>query len=666
MGPSQSSSHTHIPPSRVTRIWKIPFNNKAKNVKIDLKQETFRENMSKLQTTWVILRQEEIAKSGQNKSGDGDTWGEFRIYVDGLRIVTIKSESHHTEHMVKTPVPLPDGTRAEIIIEKNTSWIDIAWKFRYRLVINGEEQLELNDIKNTLIDPLFFTASVTSFQMAHDVDGDDTGFEITTIKTGDSRRFSIVRKYADFQLLYECWRWFWYYHNHFSLETIPKVPILPNNSLSKIHLDQDDLRTYQHNLDNFLKSLLRLPQASANPDVLAFLGLTSPLDDIPLSKTDNGAENNSHATPKSVGTEVDLTLDDFESILRSLGQEALERMADGPSTVSQEQVGQLVSESSLETILKGVFTINDVNSLIRGFSRCRQGKKQIAQEEFQAWCDSQLPSIPDLLQARVKQLTLKVEPKRPFPPSLDAESKVITPSSLRFLTVAFTECYSAPTWNRLYASFADGLSFQTLCKALEGYEGPTLIITQDSFGARFGALATGKWREETNFFSSISGAVFSLEPTFYVYRRKMLTSKPKSKNVQYMNSRSRTLPLGLGLGGELHSRNASESAPHPRIWIDSEFDTCFATSGRNDDVFEPGPLLGDDLTRETFLISHLEAWGLGGEDAMQARTVWRGQKDRMIQKQRQVDKSQFANNGFDREYLLKDTFSGHSRETNNN
>ena len=83
-------------------------------------------------------------------------------------------------------------------------------------------------------------------------------------------------------------------------------------------------------------------------------------------------------------------------------------------------------------------------------------------------------------------------------------------------------------------------------------------------------------------------------------------------------------------------------------------------------MYEAGPLLGDDLTRETFLVSQIEVWGLGGADSLKARDAWRAQKDKMLLKQRQVDKSQFANNTFDREFLLKGTFSGGNRETNDN
>lgn len=58
----------------------------------------------------------------------------------------------------------------------------------------------------------------------------------------------------------------------------------------------------------------------------------------------------------------------------------------------------------------------------------------------------------------------------------------------------------------------------------------------------------------------------------------------------------------------------------------------------------------------------MEVWGCGGEvclqHALQAQAKDRGDRDALIQKARQVDKAQFANNSFDQEFLLGKTF-GH-------
>ena len=57
----------------------------------------------------------------------------------------------------------------------------------------------------------------------------------------------------------------------------------------------------------------------------------------------------------------------------------------------------------------------------------------------------------------------------------------------------------------------------------------------------------------------------------------------------------------------------------------------------------------------------MEVWGCGGEvcleQALQAQAKDRGDRNALIQKARQVDKAQFANNSFDQEFLLGKTFA---------
>lgn len=66
-----------------------------------------------------------------------------------------------------------------------------------------------------------------------------------------------------------------------------------------------------------------------------------------------------------------------------------------------------------------------------------------------------------------------------------------------------------------------------------------------------------------------------------------------------------------------------------------------------------------------FEIAHLEIWGSGGlarvETGLKAQKEQRQVMAENIDKARKVDKAQFFNNGFDREFLLQNTFS-HQRE----
>ena len=95
----------------------------------------------------------------------------------------------------------------------------------------------------------------------------------------------------------------------------------------------------------------------------------------------------------------------------------------------------------------------------------------------------------------------------------------------------------------------------------------------------------------------------------------------------------------------------------PRLFLDQDFDSCRA--GAYDSAFEPGALLGGvDPSDDSFKIDAIEVWGMGGEDAQRMQAKARSDHERMIMNQRKVDKKAFADNSFDREFLLKSTF-GH-------
>jgi hypothetical protein len=93
-------------------------------------------------------------------------------------------------------------------------------------------------------------------------------------------------------------------------------------------------------------------------------------------------------------------------------------------------------------------------------------------------------------------------------------------------------------------------------------------------------------------------------PEFHLFSR---LHNPK-ENEQYLNSTSKTLPLGLGFGGFLHSvgRNSQYSTTRPRLWIDADFSKCFTSS--YDITFANGSLLVSEVEFD-FSILQLEVWG---------------------------------------------------------
>ena len=73
----------------------------------------------------------------------------------------------------------------------------------------------------------------------------------------------------------------------------------------------------------------------------------------------------------------------------------------------------------------------------------------------------------------------------------------------------------------------------------------------------FGGFATDSWRLGPKFYGKPESFLFQLSPTVGVF-----DSTPFNSNYQYFNLKQKTMPNGLGMGGQLE---------YFGLWIDSEF-----------------------------------------------------------------------------------------------
>lgn len=138
-----------------------------------------------------------------------------------------------------------------------------------------------------------------------------------------------------------------------------------------------------------------------------------------------------------------------------------------------------------------------------------------------------------------------------------------------------------------------------------------------------------------------------ISPKLRVYRTKNVTSGA----YQWLNTKAVTLPHGLGFGGTVEGF---------RVFIPESLEGCVAN--HSCPTYETGKL----VEGETFEIHTLEIWGCGGEatvaSALRAQRLDREVVGENIRKARQVDKAQFFNNEFDREFLLSSTMSYGTKE----
>ena len=113
MGSNISAGH------RVTRIWRVPRKTFQANQSSDLSaSDRFVIGMSKLDSCWVILRQDSI--------------GECRVYVDGIHVKTFQGN----DSIISSGFfAICDGMTGEVIIKKTSSWLTSMETFEYNLVV---------------------------------------------------------------------------------------------------------------------------------------------------------------------------------------------------------------------------------------------------------------------------------------------------------------------------------------------------------------------------------------------------------------------------------------------------------------------------------------------------------------------------------------------------
>ena len=138
--------------------------------------------------------------------------------------------------------------------------------------------------------------------------------------------------------------------------------------------------------------------------------------------------------------------------------------------------------------------------------------------------------------------------------------------------------------------------------------------------------------------------------------RSLLVLHPRyadSRKFHWLNTRGTHLKRGLGYGG---TKDA------PRLFVDDDMCKCVALSvglSFEDGDLRPAKDPQDESFGQTnFKIARLDVVGFGNEDALAKRDEADSRTRAMLEGRRKVDKSQFANNEFDREHLLGNTFGG--------
>jgi len=111
-------------------------------------------------------------------------------------------------------------------------------------------------------------------------------------------------------------------------------------------------------------------------------------------------------------------------------------------------------------------------------------------------------------------------------------------------------------WRPLFNTDIHGESFSKFTGCISS-QGPTIIVVWDEQNNVFGGFATESWKMGPKFVGKPESFLFHLQPKMNIY-----DSTPFNSNYQYFNLKQKTMPNGLGMGGQLD---------YFGFWIDSEF-----------------------------------------------------------------------------------------------
>jgi hypothetical protein len=166
-------------------------------------------------------------------------------------------------------------------------------------------------------------------------------------------------------------------------------------------------------------------------------------------------------------------------------------------------------------------------------------------------------------------------------------------------------------------------------------------------GELFGLCCAASWKDSNKTYGSAQNFLFALQPAMRIMR-----AHPGSKETdfQWLNERGYQMPHGFGCGSPERGF---------RLFLNEGLDACVAKS--SDLNFEAGAMLGPTGTQGRFELAELQVYACGGdavvERGLQGRKLARQVAGEKLQKARQVDRAAFAENAFDREMLLGNTFA---------
>lgn len=224
-----------------------------------------------------------------------------------------------------------------------------------------------------------------------------------------------------------------------------------------------------------------------------------------------------------------------------------------------------------------------------------------------------------------------------------------------FLLQHLTPEFRGVPWVRLYATWKEGRSFNRFVNEVLYYPGVSVIAIRTTHNQILGACINCPWQESNGrYFGTLDTFLWGFEPRLVCRRASGL-----SENFVYLNTKNTFYPKGLGFGGKPECF---------RLWISEDLEDGYCCL--SDTTYEAGTLYpgipndtGDGSSDAAgfqmhFRLSELEVWVEADKEALRRQKQFADRDERIRLERRQVDRARFADNAFDREYLLEGRFKG--------
>jgi len=231
------------------------------------------------------------------------------------------------------------------------------------------------------------------------------------------------------------------------------------------------------------------------------------------------------------------------------------------------------------------------------------------------------------------------------------KSRVLDAGLAFLLRGVDAQLWESTSWDPLYRDWHDGRSFNSLLKGVLHYEGPAILVLTTSNGEVFGAVSH-TWEDGNGKYGGGAECfLFTVIP-----KLQRLRPTGSSGNFMYLNARNKHAPRGLGFGGQQGFH---------RLWLDADFEECFVL--QSDATYESGSFVSDSGYQSSFIVSHIEVWGCGGEQSREAQAALQERAQGLRDQARKVDRARMLESDFDKEMFFGNTFkaSDGSREETN-